>query len=404
MKKASNLQDPRPSRAPHLSSPGASAAVGSDLVQQSFEPEPEDGHPNGDEDPDGEDDPDDDPDDSDVQYHTGHVYHHQDDYFSMQIDDTSLDTNMEQISDHWGLRHREIVAAHIVASPPSDHADPEEQVFIAELVQDADFRPLQTDILGLVDVEFQSTADADRPVHLRKVLWLRSTSTRAGVLYQLRSFDLCYHRPNFACVLHVNQVHWPDGDTALRHFISGDYFRLVISCPTGTAPCDAAQDMREFERTEARRHVFRQPNSPDGSSDEQSEHGSTLTFHSEEPPASDGFSTHVLDRWCWDDCSVAGDGSKVTPPCFFSLVDSLAYLAPWKSKLSVANFNSQEVSDLRDFLVSIPPWPESAFSQEWNQIPEAHEFVALIDQFQTPISAVGDFHIFQGDQDGQQSV
>ena len=394
LKKASNLQDPRPSRAPHLSSPGASAAVGSDLVQQSFEPEPEDGHPNGDEDPDGEDDPDDDPDDSDVQYHTGHVYHHQDDYFSMQIDDTSLDTNMEQISDHWGLRHREIVAAHIVASPPSDHADPEEQVFIAELVQDADFRPLQTDILGLVDVEFQSTADADRPVHLRKVLWLRSTSTRAGVLYQLRSFDLCYHRPNFACVLHVNQVHWPDGDTALRHFISGDYFRLVISCPTGTAPCDAAQDMREFERTEARRHVFRQPNSPDGSSDEQSEHGSTLTFHSEEPPASDGFSTHVLDRLCWDDCSVAGDGSKVTPPCLFSLVDSLAYLAPWKSKLSVANFNSQEVSDLRDFLVSIPPWPESAFSQEWNQIPEAHEFVALIDQFQTPISAVGDFHIF----------
>ena len=151
--------------------------------------------------------------------------------------------------------------------------------------------------------------------------------------------------------------------------------------------------MREFERTEARRHVFRHSSSSDSTPEEQSDQASTLTFNSEEPPVSDSFSTHVLDRWCWEGCSDAGDVS-VRPPCLLSLVDSLAYLAPWKSKLSTAAFNNHDVSALRDFLVSIEPWPESAFSQEWNQIPDSHEFVTLIDQFQTPISAVGDFHIF----------
>ena len=363
------------------------------------EPEPEDGP--GDDDEDAEDDPDpsdEGPESEDVTYHKAHIYHLQDEYFSMDIDEVTLDSTIDQISDHWQLAHGEIVAAHVVTSPPSDHSNGNEEVLIAELQQDLDTRPLQTDILALVDIEFKLPLGTALAVHWRKVLWLRSTSTRAGVLHQLRSFDLCHHRPNFACVLFINNAHWPDTDTAIRHFVNGDYFRLVVICPADTAPRDAASDLRAFERAETARRVFcaegSSASSPPGGSSPPSPRGSvSVTSEPDDPVASDGPSPHVLDLWCGEGCSVA-DGVSSSPPRLISLVDSLAYLVPWKCRLSTATFNNKDVSALRDFLLSITPWPESAFSQEWNQIPDSHEFVALIDQFQTPISAVGDFHIF----------
>lgn len=185
-KKASNLQDPRPSRAPGL----ASAGSGPSRPSAPVEPEPEDDDTPGDDDPD--DDPDEDPEDAalsdDIPHHTAFVYHLQDDFFAFEVDEISSDTTLEQISDGWGLQYRELAALHTVNSPPSDHLDPGTETVIAELAQDADVRPLEADILSLVDVEFRPPLGTE-VYHIRKVLWMRSTSTRVGVLHQLKAFD-----------------------------------------------------------------------------------------------------------------------------------------------------------------------------------------------------------------------
>ena len=139
-KKASNLQDPRPSRAPGL----ASASSGPSRPSAPVEPEPEDDDTPGDDDPD--DDPDEDPEDAalsdDIPHHTAFVYHLQDDFFAFEVDEISSDTTLEQISDGWGLQYRELAALHTVNSPPSDHLDPGTETVIAELAQDADVRPV----------------------------------------------------------------------------------------------------------------------------------------------------------------------------------------------------------------------------------------------------------------------
>lgn len=56
---------------------------------------------------------------------------------------------------------------------------------------------------------------------------------------------------------------------------------------------------------------------------------------------------------------------------------------------------SLEVQELQSFLLGLPPWESQAFSCAWTKIPEAHEFIGLIEKFQPIIIAdVGDFHIF----------
>ena len=406
VRQSSNLRDPRPSRAPGLSDQRSSSRPSSSVLPSQVaptEPEPEDG-PGDDDDPDDEDAPDEeDPESEDVTYHRAHIYHLQDDYFSMDIDEVTMDSTVDQISDHWQLAYGELVAAHVVASPPSDHENGNDEVLIAELRQDIDTRPLQTDILALVDIEFKLPLGSALAVHWRKVLWLRSTSTRAGVLHQLRSFDLCHHRPNFACVVFLNNAHWPDTDTAIRHFINGDYLRLVVICPADTTPRDAAADLRAFERAEIARRVFcaegSSSSSPRGST--PSVQGSvTVTSEPDDPAAVDCLSPHVLDRWCGDGgsaaCSWESNPSQQVPT-LRPLIDfgfELTFSCEWKRKLATKSFVSPQVESLRDFLLALPPWPMSAFSNDWLAIPDAHEYVGLINIFQPAICDVGEFHIF----------
>ena len=114
---------------------------------------------------------------------------------------------------------------------------------------------------------------------------------------------------------------------------------------------------------------------------------------SEEPPPTSDQNPHVFDRWCGGGADGGGNSSDVVPLTFL-LADHVSRSPSWKSGLSDATLSSCQVTALRDFLVDVQPWPETAFSCEWVQIPVAHEFVALIDRFQVPVSSVGEFHIF----------
>ena len=395
MKQASNLRDPRPSRAPDVASGSGSLPQETTPLPGILEPEPE-GDPPSDDDPEEDPDPeDDDAISDDVSYHPAHVYHLQDDYFRMNIDEVTQDTVLEQISDHWQLDYGELTAVHTVEHPPSDHASGIEDVVIAELRQDSDIKPLQTDILSLVDIEFKLPLGSDLSVHWRKVLWLRSTSTREGVLHQLRSFDLCNHRPNFACVLHLNGNYWPQTDNAIRHFISGDYIRLVIICPADVAPRDAAADMREYERAEASRRVFRSEDTSDSTPRSRSPHSrqstvSVTTEERESPTASEGPPPHVFDRWCGvgsEDAFASSPFSQLpyhghSPPSLAELVGLNEDGCYWQRIISRVASSDVQVAQLRASLTSLRKWPDTAFCNCWEMIPEAHPYVALIRNLQ----------------------
>lgn len=407
MKHASNLRDPRPSRAPDVASGSGGIPQEHTPIPGPTEPEPE-GDPPSDDDPDEDPDPeDDDAISDDVSYHPAHVYHLQDDYFRMNIDEITQDTVLEQISDHWQLDYGELTAVHHVEHPPSDHSSETEDVVIAELRQDSDIKPLQTDILSLVDIEFKLPLGSDMSVHWRKVLWLRSTSTREGVLHQLRSFDLCNHRPNFACVLHLNGNYWPQTDNALRHFIHGDYIRLVIICPADVAPRDAAADMREYERAEASRRVFRSDDSSDSTPRSRSPHSrqptvSVTTEERESPIASEDPPPHVSDLWCGVGSEDAFASSPSTqqphhgqrPPSLADLVGLNEDGCYWQRIISRTVSSDVQVAQLRASLASLRKWPDTAFCNCWEMIPEAHPYVALIRDLQPSLDYPEAFHLF----------
>ena len=184
-------------------------------------------------------------------YHTAHVYHLTG-YYQVELDDISSDTPVEQISDYLQLRYREAKAVHGVGAPPSDHN--QEEVLILELAADEMSKPLESDVLLLVDIEFRQFSSSDI-VHRRKVLWMRSSTTKPSVLFQLHCYELC-GRENFGCVLFHNHHHWSEDDSTIRNLLYGDFIRLAVLCPADLPPSTVVSEMESFEERECMRRVF----------------------------------------------------------------------------------------------------------------------------------------------------
>lgn len=241
----------------HDSSNSHSGISGDDGEIDPEGPEPEP-------DPESDGDSEEDDEDDDVPYHTAHVYFI-DGYIQVAIDEISVDTRLEQISDFMQLRYREAKACHFVGAPPSDHN--QEEVIILELAADEAMKPLESDVLLLVDVEFrfQLMSSEDDTVRLRKVLWLRASATRISLLFQLRCYELC-GRENFGCVVFHNHHHWSEHDFTVRNFLYGDFLRLVVLCPAAVPPSTVALEMKSFEERECMRRVFK--DSPEDFSEE----------------------------------------------------------------------------------------------------------------------------------------
>ena len=123
------------------------------------------------------------------------------------------------------------------------------------------------------------------------------------------------------------------------------------------------------------------------------------------PGLSSAADPHVFDRWCVTQPEASSAENETPPavqpsihlPCPKSISLWTGLQDPsslWKSNLSKLQPRSSQVAELQSFLLGLSPWDPLAFSCAWTQIPDAHEFVGLIQKFQPTISEVGDFHIF----------
>ena len=97
--------------------------------------------------------------------------------------------------------------------------------FIYEHVGDRFSQLYTDDILALVDIVIKGH---DRGEHrIRRVLWLRTASTRAALLGTLRCGDIC-EVMDPPCKVFLNNGFWPELDSVRRQFDYGDYLHVVI--------------------------------------------------------------------------------------------------------------------------------------------------------------------------------
>ena len=68
----------------------------------------------------------------------------------------------------------------------------------------------------------------------------------------------------------------------------------------------------------------------------------------------------------------------------------------WQTDLARNASTDQTVQEatLRKVLLSLEKWPDTAFSNCWEQIPDAHPYVSLIRKLQPAMSGVGALHVF----------
>ena len=192
---------------------------------------------------------------------------------------------MESVSDFWPyprFAHSSVIAFHPVSDPPSfAHAD-QLPMYLAERNDDRFEQEMENDVMAVVTVSVQAE-QATQPRSQRfKVLWVPSRGTRANYIDFFRMTGHC-RKPKVLCFLYINNLIWPETDTALRNVQSGDHLRLQVRAE-GSGWCDyeysegISRSRRLFassdsEREEARREEEEEP----GEFEEQEEERSPLS-------------------------------------------------------------------------------------------------------------------------------
>ena len=338
-----------------------------------------------------------------------------------------------QLRRNWPLstnRPDDLEAVHFVAFPPV----PTEQVYLVHFHHDRFSQAHVDDVLILVTISF--TAPDGSRIQKARVLWGPKRATRSQFLDFLRLGWFC-DQSTVLCWTYLNNQLWMEQASLTRRLEFGDHLRVQIrsdsiqwsdieyaeevSCSRrifvdsprqgASNPHGAVEDEDDHSEPNSRsRSRSRGPDEPsdeeayfdeDGESEAESHSLIQIAAHrhrsrqtlSDEQPSTSGQNPHVFDRWCGGGSRGGENCSDITPIAVL-LAEHIPQSPSWKRGLSDATLSSSKVTALRDFLVDVQPWPETAFSREWVKIPEAHEFVSLIDMFQEPVASVGDFHIF----------
>ena len=124
--------------------------------------------------------------------------------------------------------HTDMVALHVVDSPPSYIQRSREQLFFIEFGSDRFEQVHEDDVLVLLTIKYfipGTTWEHDRT--RSKVIWCPKTATRDRILTFLRMQWFC-ERDTIQCELFFNELAWRKEDSAIRHFESGDHLRLNI--------------------------------------------------------------------------------------------------------------------------------------------------------------------------------
>ena len=137
----------------------------------------------------------------------------------------------EYLDQNWpfqALSHSDMVALHVVASPPSYVNQATEQLYLVECDSDRFEQVHVDDVLILVTIKYFIPGTSwERDKVRTKVVWGPKRASRDGILHFLRMQWFC-RQSTITCELFFNEMAWSPTDALIHHFQSGDHIRLNI--------------------------------------------------------------------------------------------------------------------------------------------------------------------------------
>ena len=149
--------------------------------------------------------------------------------------------------------------------------------FIYEHSGDRFSQQYTDDILALVDITIRGQDNTEHKI--RRVLWLRTASTRSALLDTLRCGDIC-EVMNPPCKVFLNNGFWPELDSVRRHFDFGDYVEILIEADKPVE--ETLSCLRVAEISDRKRRIFLDTPPPDSPSQEDDQAGDNWVSTSEE--------------------------------------------------------------------------------------------------------------------------
>ena len=149
--------------------------------------------------------------------------------------------------------------------------------FIYEHSGDSFSQQYTDDILALVDITIRGQDNTEHKI--RRVLWLRTASTRSALLNTLRCGDIC-EVMNPPCRVFLNNGFWSELDSVRRHFDFGDYIEIFIEADKPVE--ETLSCLRIAEISDRKRRIFLDTPPPDSPSQEDDQAGDNWVSTSEE--------------------------------------------------------------------------------------------------------------------------
>ena len=319
--------------------------------------------------------------------------------------DRSRLSYVAQIQESWQFPpHTTLVDLHEVLYPPSDLEGSSDVVFLLETSTCRTRQAVPNDQLVLVDIVLAGAGDTGDQSHTRRVLWSRKFATRDTTLHLLSSHTFC-SSSQVHCILTLNRVVWAEEDSAIREIRHGDAISLWIRKPRTMSLSEVRITLAEHESADSQRYLFCA--SPSSSSTPSPFSEATPRASPSSPDApSDAYGfdvtpvpwTHVSDRWCSPQDEHADPGTEqIGSARPLSLQDHIYVNTDgcyWQQVLGKVDSNDNQVSQLRQALVKLRKWPDTAFCNCWEDIPDAHPYVSLIRSLQPELQHPEAFHIF----------
>ena len=171
------------------------------------------------------------------------------------LDPGAQTTYFQQLVEVWRApRHDQLIDYHLVATPPHDLTNTGDSVFLLEWTTDRNRQASQSDQIILLDIVLAGDDPTAGPHTTRRVLWIRHTTTRQGVLHLTSSAAIC-ERETIECFVHINHRLWVNDDEMPRQMSHGDYVRVQIRGIHST-PTELQVDLCEQESADQQRYLF----------------------------------------------------------------------------------------------------------------------------------------------------
>ena len=141
-----------------------------------------------------------------------------------------------------------------MATPPYDLTNTGDSVFLLEWTTDRNRQASQSDQIILLDIVLTGDDPTAGPHTTRRVLWIRHTTTRQGVLHVTSSAAIC-ERETIECRVYINHRLWANDDEMPRQLSHGDYVGVHIRGIHSTTT-ELQVDLCEQESADQQRYLF----------------------------------------------------------------------------------------------------------------------------------------------------